>query len=51
VDAGNDQFLTARRLVTAKQSADGGGGGRETRVNFTLSPIITVLRFEHVTQP
>ena len=34
-------------VVMAKQSADGGGG--KTRVNFTPSPIITVLGFEHVT--
>ena len=55
MEAGNDQFLTTRRagdaVVMAKQSADGGGG--KTRVNFTPSPIITVLGFEHVrvTQP
>ena len=53
MEAGNDQFLTARRagdaVVTARQSADGRGG--KTRVNFTSSPIITLLGFEHVTQP
>jgi hypothetical protein len=53
VEAGNDQFPTARRagdaVVTAKQSADGGGG--EDKSEFHLSPIITDLGFEHVTQP
>jgi hypothetical protein len=53
VEAGNDQFLTARRagdaVVTAKLYAGGGGGGKTSE--FHVSPINTVLGFEHVTQP